>query len=177
MRALPLFIAVLISTPAEAGDPVPAYPSEVTCPDDLVRMSECQLLDLYRRAAPGPIPDGYAPGKAIPNPGKPGTAFKSKIIGATAWQGKNFDPDGTMTNRMFGTRMVTARTSYDASWLDGKPSLVLDYRGSSKVVWARCRDELREVAPGIYLGLMYRDACPAPKLRTFFVIDARGCGH
>jgi len=50
--------------------------------------------------------------------------------------------------------------------------LVFDYCGTSKL-FGNVRDEAREVAPSVYLGLTYlRQNCGA-KLAVFFVLDAR----
>jgi hypothetical protein len=158
----------------QAADPPPAptYPAAIDCTKELVRMDRCQLLDLYQRAEPGPVPCGYAPGRNIPNPGHRSTAMRSALARMTVWQGKYFEPDGFMVNRMFGVKTNKAQIYYGESWLDGKPSLILDYEETSRM-WSQYRDELREVSPGIYLGIMYQRKCPEPKIKTFFAIDAR----
>ncbi|MBN8904147.1 MAG: hypothetical protein J0H57_24265 [Rhodospirillales bacterium] len=47
-----------------------------------------------------------------------------------------------------------ARIKQEPSWLDGKPCIVLDYSETSMVAqWIR--DEIRLVAPGLYLGKVY----------------------
>jgi len=44
----------------------------------------------------------------------------------------------------------------DESWFDGKEAIILDYSKTSLVAhWIR--DEIREVAPGLYLGIVYWD--------------------
>jgi hypothetical protein len=49
---------------------------------------------------------------------------------------------------------VRAEVSVGPSWLDDRPCVVLDYSRSS-VVAGWIRDEIREVAPGLYLGLVW----------------------
>jgi hypothetical protein len=80
-----------------------------------------------------------------------------------------------MINRLAGGReAVTASVYVGESWLDGKPSLILDYAGSKR--FDDVRDEMREVSPGVFVGLTYVRKCPAPKLAMFFALDAnRGC--
>jgi hypothetical protein len=56
------------------------------------------------------------------------------------------------------------------SWLDGRPALVFDYSRSR--LWPNVRDEVREVAPGLYLGIMYRDGAQLNP-PVFFTLDAR----
>ena len=71
------------------------------------------------------------------------------------WQGKVFEPGQTSAvNRFFGMRLVRAQVYQGPSWLDGQPSLILDYSQTSRV-YANNRDEIRQVAPGLFLGLMY----------------------
>lgn len=140
--------------------------------DDLVRMSRCELEDLYHRSEWAPVPTGFAPGRAIPSPGSAKTVRQSRLIG-TVWKGKVIRPDGTMINRgPLGLEVVRARICVGESWLDGRPTLVMDYCGTSRL-FPDVRDELREVAPGLYVGLTYRRDCPGPRLVTFFALDAR----
>ena len=74
-----------------------------------------------------------------------------------AWQGKVFDPDAascaTRSCRSACTRSAP-RSTRDASWFDGQDAIVLDYSKTSLVAhWIR--DEIRLVAPGIYLGIVF----------------------
>ncbi len=50
----------------------------------------------------------------------------------------------------------------------------MDYRGMSHV-WSDVRDELREVAPGVYLGLMYRCKAGQPRMKMFFALEMPAC--
>jgi hypothetical protein len=142
-------------------------------PDALVRMSRSHLLALYRTGTVPAELHGYTRGQAIPDPGSAGTVRKSKLIGL-AWKGKEFPGDGTMVNRLpLGLRAVKARVFPGDSWFDGGPALVFDYCGTSKL-FPHVRDEVREVAPGVYLGLTYLRRPAGPELTMFFVLDARG---
>src|SRR2546421_327244 len=60
---------------------------------------------------------------------------------------------------------------HDTSWYDGRPALILDYADTS-LVYKKYRDEIREVAPGLYLGLMYKRRCPQPKFKMYFALQA-----
>ena len=87
----------------------------------------------------------------------PGTRRSRALSGGArlVWQGKVIEPGQTSAvNRFFGMRLVRAQVYQGPSWLDGQPSLVLDYSQTSRV-YANNRDEIRQVAPGLYLGLMY----------------------
>ena len=96
------------------------------------------------------------------------------MISATAWQGKYFPDDGTMINKTFGLKAIKANVYPGISWLDGGPSTIFDYYDRSKIA-ARYRDEVREVSPGIYLGIMHKRDGACPKLAAWFALDAR-CG-
>jgi hypothetical protein len=148
-------------------------PATCYTPDQLLRMSEPQLLALYTAAEPGPLLTGYAPGTMIFNPGSPLTVPTARVVHATAWQGKYFDDD-QMTNRAFGLRAVTTPVEVGASYVDGRPSLVFDYAGSRPFFVRRYRDEVREVSPGVYLGIMHRRDHRGATIATWFALDGRG---
>jgi hypothetical protein len=77
-----------------------------------------------------------------------------------------------MINRVLGLHAVKARVFVGTSWLDGRPSLIMDYCGTSRL-FPNVRDEMREIEPGLYVGLTYLRRADGPKLATFFAIDAR----
>jgi hypothetical protein len=156
-----------------------ATPLDLPCPPhdtaSLVRMSRADLEVLYRSADIGTIPLGSTRGRAIYRPGTPVAVPASRAI-HVLWRGKVFRDDGTMINRTFAGRMVTARVYVGESWLDGRPALILDYADTSRL-FRDARDEQREIAPGIYLGLTYLRHCPEPELAMFYAIDARPLCH
>jgi hypothetical protein len=165
MGAWPIVISLLAASSSAAAEP-----AAITSLDDLVRMNECQLLELYSKAGPGPVPCGYAPGRAIVNPGKRTTVLKSNLL-KHVWQGKYFD-DEVMTNRIFGMKFIRGQVALETSWLDGRLVNAIEYSQTS-LLFKPYRDEFREVSPGIYLGIMWkRDHCP-PKLMAWFALDAR----
>ncbi len=137
-------------------------------------MNWCELEHLYRQASPGSIPAGYTRGRAIYCPGALLTPARDRMT-RTLWHGKHFCPDaGTLTNQWCLGQAVRARVCYGESWLDGKPSIIMDYRGMSHV-WKDVRDEIREVAPGVYLGLMYRCKAGQPRMKMFFALELSPC--
>jgi hypothetical protein len=136
----------------------------------LVRMSGPELDQLYMQASAGTIPAGKTRGRAILYPGTRWAVPASRVA-RVAWQGKVFREDGvSAVNRFFGVRMIRADVAYGPSWLDGRPSIILDYEHSSRL-YEPYRDELREVAPGLYLGLMYERTAPQPNLKMYFAIE------
>ena len=171
----PVTVSVL---PAAAPTPplIPAPPPPLPVPmgysaEQLLRMSECELVQVYKGGVPGAPPCGYAPGVMIFQPGSPFTVPMSRVIGATFWQGKMFPGNGLMVNKMFGMPAIKAAIGPGESFIDGRPSMIFDYRDTS-FVWMHYRDEVREVSPGVYLGIMHRVASwHEPKIATWFALD------
>jgi len=125
----------------------------------LLGMSQQQLDDLFKQSEPGPIPDGQADGTAIIAPGTTFSPQIAEFVKYFAWQGKVFDAKvGYLRNRIlpFGINAIVAKIYKEASWLDGKECIVLDYSETSAVAhWIR--DEIRLIGPKLYLGKVYWD--------------------
>jgi len=124
---------------------------------ELLKMSQEKLDEMFTDSPVGEIPDGEAKGTAII---APGTSFSDEIaefISHFAWQGKTFDKQkGVLRNRIlpFGLNAIIAKVYKAPSWLDGKDCIVLDYSDTSLLAhWIR--DEIREIAPNLYLGKVY----------------------
>ena len=128
----------------------------VTVPE-MLKMPQTQLDDLFTQSPVGEIPSGEAKGTAIVAPGTTYTQDIANFINHFAWQGKVFDPSkGVLRNRIlpFGLNAIIAKVYKGSSWMDKKECIVLDYSETSLLAhWIR--DEIREVSPGIYLGLVY----------------------
>jgi hypothetical protein len=126
---------------------------------DLLKMSSSDLDALFTTADPGPIPNGESNGTAIIAPGTVYSVEIATLINYFAWQGKVFDAGaGLLRNRIgpTGFNAIIAKVYIDASWVDGKPCIVLDYSQTSIVAhWIR--DEIRMIQPGMYLGVVYWD--------------------
>ena len=155
---------VVVLLHAEARGQAPAMTI-----DDLVRMTGPQLDALYASGTVPPIPEGRVQGRAIYYPG---TMLASPMSrGARlVWQGKVFDSaNATAVNKFFGIRSVPGRLYQGESWKDGAPSLILDYQGTSRI-YANYRDEIRQVAPGLYLGLMHDRRTAPPTLKMYFAL-------
>lgn len=152
-----------------ASGPAPAAEPSLDVPG-LVRMSGPELDALYRQGTAVGLPAGRVRGTALLAPG----ARRNGAMAAGArllWQGKIIDPaNAVATNRFFGLPVVRGQLSEGPSWLDGAPALILDYSRTSRV-YARNRDEIRQVAPGLFLGLMYARANPRPTRKMYFVLQ------
>jgi hypothetical protein len=123
----------------------------------LLAMSQTELDDLFRASPAGDIPNGSAEGTAIIAPGTKYTQSIAHLINMFGWQGKVFDAQkGVLKNKVlvFGFEAVLAKVYKDASWLDGKECVVLDYSDTS-VLAHYIRDEIRLIGPGFYLGKVY----------------------
>jgi hypothetical protein len=83
-------------------------------------------------------------------------------------------PDGSFVNRWAGgVRAIRSHYTIGPSWADGRPAVVMEYPPGTPV-FGNTRDELRAVAPGLYLGPIY-DRCPCPLLRGYVVLEAEPC--
>ena len=71
--------------------------------------------------------------------------------------GKVFDAaKGELRNKVvpFGINAPISKVYFGPSWFDNKECIVIDYSQTSLVAqWIR--DEVREVSPGLYLGIAY----------------------
>jgi hypothetical protein len=169
--ALALAIVIAFPSAREArGQTLPA-PSAVSL-DQLLQMSPAELDAIYRQGTATAIPEGRIRGTAILSPGTRRTRTLSR--GARLmWQGKVIEPgQTTAVNRFFGVRVVRGQMYSGPSWLDGQASLVLDYSQTS-LVYANNRDEIRQVAPGLFLGLMYDRTTAPPGLVMYFALESQ----
>ena len=124
-------------------------------------MDREELDRIYMNASAGAIPSGDTRGTAI----VAGTFFArwyARLARLFAWQGKVFDlfpPDqqnGILINKIssFSLTFIVAKVYKDASWMDGKETIVIDYSKTSFFA-KKIRDEIREVEPGVYLGKVW----------------------
>ncbi len=141
-------------------------------PAELATLTPAQLLDRFR----GGVAVMPTPGKIRGTPLiRPGTALAPQLsaAGRGVWQGKVFRDDATVVNRFFGVRSVKARVLTGPSWIDGAPTLILDYQDTSRI-YSQYRDEIRQVAPGLLLGVMFDRCAPGHPIERFFVLET-GC--
>jgi hypothetical protein len=128
----------------------------VTAPD-LVLRTRSELADLFRAAPPGPIPKGRGRGTVLLGTGGTMARAVARLSYALIWRGKVVDPSaGRLRNLLgpFSFPAIVALVRVEGSRFDRKPCIVLDYSRTSFVAKA-VRDEIREVAPDVYLGLVF----------------------
>lgn len=120
-----------------------------------------ELDQIYRGAGPGQIPEGNTHGTAIVA-GSLWSKSLARVARLFAWQGKVFDlfgPDrqsGVLVNKItpFSLTFIVAKVYLGDSWLDGRPTIIIDYSSTSFFAKA-IRDEIREIEPGVYLGKVW----------------------
>jgi len=139
----------------------------------LMKMSQAQLDELFRSSPAGNIPKGEGEGTAIIDPGTELSDIAAKFVHIFAWRGKVFEPEtGQLRNVILplGIKAIIANVYKDKSWFDGKECIVLDYSQTSLIAhWIR--DEIREVAPELYLGIVFWDKA---KLINFTLAFPKG---
>lgn len=130
-------------------------PTPIKDPKEFLKMSGEQLDAIFRNSPAGEIPRGKGEGTAIVAPGTKATGVLARLVKHSSWQGKVFE-NGQLINLtgISGRKRIVAKVYKDKSWFDGKECIVLDYSKTSLVA-KKIRDEIREVAPGIYLGIVF----------------------
>ena len=124
---------------------------------DLMALTQMELDDLYRQSPAGESPKGDTQGTVL---FAPGTSFAKPVavyMRLSSWQGKVFDRRRPgLENKItpIGIKAIAALVYYGSSWVDGRPCIVIDYSRTSLVA-CLIRDEIREVAPGLYLGVVF----------------------
>ena len=126
-----------------------------------LRLTREELDDVYRRSEPGPLPSGDTRGTAIVA-GSLLARLYAMFARLFAWQGKVFDlfaadcEKGLLVNKItpFSLTFIVAKVYKDASWMDGRETIVIDYSTTSFFA-KKIRDEIRMVEPGVYLGKVW----------------------
>lgn len=124
---------------------------------DLRRMSRGEHDELFLASTAGRIPRGRADGTALLLPGSRLQSLLAGLVRMFWWKGKIFRPETRdLKNRLgpLGFPAIRAEVYVDTSWFADGPAIILDYSRTSLVA-GLIRDEIREVAPGLYLGVVY----------------------
>ncbi len=133
----------------------------------LLKKTSGELDALFRASPAGSIPDGEASGTAIACAGSLWGRLLACFARWFLWQGKVFDPaQRCLRNRitLFSLTAIKADVYTGRSWFDGRECIVIDYSKTSLI--ARfVRDEIRLVAPGLYLGQVYFGENKKPVLK------------
>lgn len=159
--------------------------------DTLAKLTLTELDALYRgatvsstmRAADGPLVGRMLAVRRLPG-GIAGAVRNWAASPSFVWEGKTFqsasDTRGMGHNRVSIPRVLGRQnlfpfaTSFGASAIDGKPTLILDYDLDVNPGFIRhVHDEIREVAPGLFLGPAMWKSGNEKTLVLFFGLDAR----
>src|SRR5260370_39583870 len=136
---------------------MPDNATTVKDPAQFLEMSDKQLGVMLRNGPVVNIPDGEGEGTAIIKPGSSVSDDIARFVHLCNWKGKVFDAaKGELRTKILplGHKAIVAKVYKDKSWLDQKECIVLDYSKTSLIAhWIR--DEIRQVSPGIYLGVVY----------------------
>ncbi|MGY1679336.1 hypothetical protein [Geodermatophilus sp. SYSU D01176] len=135
----------------------PAVRDDVLDERALQRMDNRELDLLFRSSPAGDIPRGRLPGTGLLFPGTPVCPPLARLVHLLVWQGKETEASGrSLRNLVSPLRMrsIRALLSHDRSWVDGEECVLIDYSRTS-VVARMVRDEIRLVAPGLYLGVVW----------------------
>ena len=159
--------------------------------DALAAMSLDELDALYRTATVSKsmhAADGALVGRMLTVRGVTGP-FASRLrkfaaSRAFVWEGKSFQADsdtrGTGINRVSIPKALGRQnlfpfaTSFGPSAIDGKPTLILDYALDVNPSYIQSiHDEIREVAPGLFLGPAMWKRGEEKSLLLWFALDSR----
>jgi hypothetical protein len=124
---------------------------------DLAHLSRDRLDAIFRGGQPRPIPTGRTRGTALIAAGSSLDAILKPLVRALFWKGKVFRPATQDLKNLLspvGFQGIRARVYEDSSWFDQQPAIIIDYSKTS-IVARMVRDEIRLVAPGLYLGQIF----------------------
>jgi hypothetical protein len=150
--------------------------------DDLARLGPDELMSLYREARTPRLEDldGKLHGRmlAVPRLQKPAVKRALETFSRShlfPWQGKTFmhetSEHGHGINRLLGERVAWFRfeTSIGPSHAGDFDAVHLDYgHDHNPPLVRKVKDEVREVATGLWLGLAYMTMRDGDHLACFF---------
>ena len=128
-------------------------------PLDLRSASPAQLEALFRAGNAYPVPPGRYAGQVLRVDDAKLPKVRARLQN-TIWKGKHFTGNDQFVNRFpIGIEAIPAAGRMEASWTDGCPAYVIDYPPGSPLFGPN-RDELREIAPGVWLGRVWNRETP-----------------
>ncbi|BAZ02026.1 hypothetical protein NIES37_60340 [Tolypothrix tenuis PCC 7101] len=124
---------------------------------DMMKMSPAELDELYQNSPVGEIPSGQGKGTVVFVTGFPERNLLASLVRLLAWQGKIFYRDQSFllnSITILGLKLVKAKVYRGESLFSQGEAIILDYSQTSFIA-QKIRDEIREVAPGVFLGQAY----------------------
>jgi hypothetical protein len=135
----------------------PVHRDEALDERSLRRLTNGELDLLFRSSPAGELPTGRLTGTGLLFPGTRACGPLAWLVHLLWWQGKETEPPGRSLKNLVGPlrmRSIRALLSHDRSWVDGRECVLIDYSTTSLVA-RMVRDEVRLVAPGLYLGVVW----------------------
>jgi hypothetical protein len=129
----------------------------LTSPPSLIGDTANELGELFRVGTVGAIPNGRGKGTVLIGTGGSLARLVAALSYALAWRGKVVNArEGRLKNLVtpLAIKAIEAEVYKQGSWYDGEPCIVLDYSKTSFLAH-KIRDEIREIAPGVFLGLVF----------------------
>ena len=129
----------------------------LTGPPSLIGDTTGELGELFHAGTVNAIPNGHGKGTVLIGTGGPLARLAAALSYALLWRGKVVNArQGRLKNILtpVGIQAIEATVYKQDSWYDGETCIVLDYSKTSFVA-RMIRDEIREIAPGLYLGLVF----------------------
>ena len=129
----------------------------LTGPPSLIGDTTGELGELFHAGTVDAIPNGHGKGTVLIGTGGLLARLAAALSYALLWRGKVVNArKGRLLNLMSALSIpaIAAAVYEQNSWFDGKPCIVLDYSKTSFVA-QKIRDEIREIAPGVFLGLVF----------------------
>ncbi len=169
VRLLAATLGVLLWGSLVRGD----EPCRCLTLDDLQRMSPCQLRALFLNADVGAPLTGCGRGRLLYLTDRMLPRVKVRLANLV-WRGKYVSGDGCFVNRwVAGVEAIGSHYVIGPSWVDGRPAVIMEYPPGT-ALFGNMHDELREVAPGLYLGPVY-ERFPCPRFRGYVALQAEPC--
>jgi hypothetical protein len=157
------------SDPVAEVEPAPPKPG-FTRIAQLQCLSIEELQGIFSAACGVSTPAGLGKGRVLVMANTKHPRMRTRTSNAI-WKGKYFNEDGSFVNQWAGFRAISSHVAEGRSWFDGRPCIVLEYPPGTPV-FGNARDEIRQVGPGLWLGMFY-DREPCPKFRGFFALEDR----
>jgi hypothetical protein len=126
-------------------------------PPSLIGDTTGELGELFHAGAVDAIPNGHGKGTVLIGTGGPLARLAAALSYALLWRGKVVNArQGRLKNILtpLGIQAIEATVYKQDSWYDGETCIVLDYSKTSLLA-RMIRDEIREIAPGVFLGLVF----------------------
>lgn len=158
---------------AEDVPPEPVFPWH-GCPAELHCLNLCQLDQLYCQATVRCKPYGWFSGRVILFTNNMPFPQFTKRLADRHWRGKHIECDGYFINEWQRMTALDSCIRIGPSYVDCKPTLIFEYPRLTPL-FGPMRDEYREIAPGVWLGRMYRRRGQVFLGYNYLVLDRCGC--